>query len=338
MKSNLVINSVLFLYCTVVYGFAQNINYPWLKLSSGKISPICNNIPVPAGFERLITQENTYASWLRNLPVKLEENKVFLYNGKLKSNQNAQYKVLAIDVGKRDLQQCADAVIRLRAEYLFSQKAYDKIAFNFTSGDRAFYSKWIEGFRPKVSNNNVRWRRTSQKDSSYTSFRNYLDVVFSYAGSYSLEKELTRVEDVSQARIGDVFIQGGFPGHAVFVVDIAINEISGEVFIGTEKGIISYRSDATKGYDSYNNVTVFPNPVKENYNGKIAIKGLVNNANVKITDINGNLVFESFANGGQAIWDGKTQSRNRASTGVYLVFSTNTDGEETMVSKILFIH
>ena len=122
------------------------------------------------------------------------------------------------------------------------------------------------------------------------------------------------------------------------IIDIAINEISGEVFIGTEKGIISYRSDATKGYDSYSNVTVFPNPVKENYNGKIAIKGLVNNANVKITDINGNLVFESFANGGQAIWDGETQSGNRASTGVYLVFSTNTDGEETMVSKILFIH
>ena len=78
--------------------------------------------------------------------------------------------------------------------------------------------------------------------------------------------------------------------------------------------------------------------MKENYTGKIAIKGLVNNANIKITDINGNLVFESFANGGQAIWDGKTQRGNRASTGVYLVFSTNTDGEETMVSKILFIH
>ena len=122
------------------------------------------------------------------------------------------------------------------------------------------------------------------------------------------------------------------------IIDIAINEISGEVFIGTEKGIISYRSDATKGYDTHKNVLVFPNPVKENYNGKIAISGLVNNANVKITDINGNLVFESFANGGQAIWDGKNQSGNRASTGVYLVFSSNIDGEETMVSKILFIH
>ena len=135
-----------------------------------------------------------------------------------------------------------------------------------------------------------------------------------------------------------IFTSKNSPLFSDNIIDIAINEISGEVFIGTEKGIISYRSDATKGYDSYSNVTVFPNPVKENYNGKIAIKGLVNNANVKITDINGNLVFESFANGGQAIWDGETQSGNRASTGVYLVFSTNRDGEETMVSKILFIH
>ena len=122
------------------------------------------------------------------------------------------------------------------------------------------------------------------------------------------------------------------------IIDIAINELSGEVFIGTEKGIISYRSDATKGYDTHKNVMVFANTVKENYTGKIAINGLVNNANVKITDINGNLVFETFANGGEAIWDGKTQSRERASSGVYLVFSSNIDGEETMVSKILFIH
>ena len=121
------------------------------------------------------------------------------------------------------------------------------------------------------------------------------------------------------------------------IIDIAINNISGEVFIGTEKGIISYRSDATKGYDSHSTIYVFPNPVKETYNGKIAINGLVNNANVKITDINGNLVFECYANGGQAIWNGKVKNGEKASTGVYLVFSTNTDGTETMVSKILII-
>lgn len=121
------------------------------------------------------------------------------------------------------------------------------------------------------------------------------------------------------------------------IIDIAINQISGEVFIGTENGIISYRSDATKGYDFHNNVKVFPNPVRETYKGKIAISGLVKDANVKITDVNGNLVFETFANGGEAIWNGRIKSGNRASTGVYLVFSTNPNGQETMVSKILFI-
>tara|TARA_B100000959_G_scaffold147249_1_gene154624 strand:- start:590 stop:2869 length:2280 start_codon:yes stop_codon:yes gene_type:complete len=122
------------------------------------------------------------------------------------------------------------------------------------------------------------------------------------------------------------------------IIDIAINHLSGDVFFGTEKGIISYRSDATKGGDFHNNVTVFPNPVKEDFNGKIAINGLVKNASVKITDINGNLVFESFANGGEAVWNGKNKNGDRASTGIYLVFSTNSDGKETIVSKILFIH
>ena len=121
------------------------------------------------------------------------------------------------------------------------------------------------------------------------------------------------------------------------IIDIAINNISGEVFIGTEKGIISYRSDATIGYNYHSAVEIFPNPVKDTYNGKIAINGLVNNSNVKITDINSNLVFECYANGGQAIWNGKIKTGERASTGVYLVFSTNIDGTETLVSKILII-
>ena len=86
------------------------------------------------------------------------------------------------------------------------------------------------------------------------------------------------------------------------------------------------------------NTKVFPNPVKDTYSGPIAISGLVSNANVKITDAGGNLVFETTANGGQAIWDGKNKNGERASTGVYLVFSTDINGVEKTVSKILFIH
>ena len=122
------------------------------------------------------------------------------------------------------------------------------------------------------------------------------------------------------------------------VVDIAINPNNGEVFIGTENGVMSYRSDATEGSSKQAKTKVFPNPVRENYNGPIAISGLVTDARVKITDVSGELVFETKANGGQAIWSGKNKFDERVATGVYLVFSVNAFGEEEMVSKILFIN
>jgi ligand-binding sensor domain-containing protein len=122
------------------------------------------------------------------------------------------------------------------------------------------------------------------------------------------------------------------------IYDITINPTSGEVFIGTGKGLISYRSDATNGATTQSMTKVFPNPVRETYNGIIAISGLVNDANIKITDIDGNLVFEDFAKGGQASWNGKNKNGGRVSTGIYLVFSTDINGIEKIVSKILFIH
>ncbi len=121
------------------------------------------------------------------------------------------------------------------------------------------------------------------------------------------------------------------------IIDITINHNNGEVFIGTEEGLISYRSDATGGVIVQEETHVFPNPVRESYRGPIAIKGLATNSNIKITDIDGNLFFDDFAKGGQAIWNGKNKNGERASTGVYLVFSTNIDGVEKTVSKILII-
>jgi len=122
------------------------------------------------------------------------------------------------------------------------------------------------------------------------------------------------------------------------IYDITINPSSGEVFIGTEKGLISYRSDATNGVTTQSTTRVFPNPVRATYNGVIAISGLVAGANMKIADIDGNLVFEDFAKGGQASWNGKNKNGDRVSTGVYVVFSTDINGIEKIVSKILFIH
>lgn len=122
------------------------------------------------------------------------------------------------------------------------------------------------------------------------------------------------------------------------ISEISINQNSGEVFIGTSQGIISYKTGATAGGKTFSNVYAYPNPVKENYNGVIAIKGLVRNADVKITDISGNLIYNTIAEGGQALWNGRNFNGDKAKTGVYLVFCSNNDGSETIVTKILIIN
>ena len=121
------------------------------------------------------------------------------------------------------------------------------------------------------------------------------------------------------------------------IIDISINDESGEVYIGTLKGLVSYRSNATSASVNQSKTHVFPNPVRENYHGDIAIGGLTLNANIKITNIEGELVYEGVSYGGQAIWNGKDKNNQRVSTGVYLVFSVDPTGKEKAISKIMFI-
>ncbi len=121
------------------------------------------------------------------------------------------------------------------------------------------------------------------------------------------------------------------------ITSLAINPEDGEVFIGTDLGIISYKSTATEGIESCE-IYAYPNPIKSNYNGLVAIKGLTKDANVKITDVSGSLIYQTKALGGQAIWDGKNLKGERAASGVYLVFSTSTDGAESCSTKILVVN
>jgi hypothetical protein len=122
------------------------------------------------------------------------------------------------------------------------------------------------------------------------------------------------------------------------ILDIAINGQTGEVYFATDRGLVSFRGFATEATTKHAaEVYAYPNPVHPGYDGYIAVKGLVRNASVKITDISGNLVWETIAEGGQAVWNGQDLFGRRPSSGVYLVFSTNDDGEETMVTKIMFI-
>tara|TARA_R110002049_G_scaffold98598_12_gene240077 strand:- start:2355 stop:4679 length:2325 start_codon:yes stop_codon:yes gene_type:complete len=125
------------------------------------------------------------------------------------------------------------------------------------------------------------------------------------------------------------------------VFGLAIDDKTGEIFMATEVGIVSYKGDATQGFEDFNEVEIYPNPVRESYEGPIAIRGLVNNSIVKITDLNGKLVREIQSLGGQAIWDGKNINGTRVATGVYLVLTASGDGQgnlKTNISKLLVIN
>ncbi len=121
------------------------------------------------------------------------------------------------------------------------------------------------------------------------------------------------------------------------VLDIEMEETTGELFVITKKGVISYRTEASESKDDFKDAYVFPNPVKPDYEGPVTITGLMDGVNVKITDISGNLVYETVSDGGQALWHGRDLSGQKVSSGVYLVFITNEDGSKTHIEKILFI-
>ena len=119
--------------------------------------------------------------------------------------------------------------------------------------------------------------------------------------------------------------------------EITIDQQTGEVWIGTQDGLVSYQGDAILGNSIKGTALVYPNPVRSNYTGPIAIKGLVDNAYVKITDAAGILVYQGRANGGQMIWNGEGYSGNKVSTGIYMVYADLDDGSQHNVAKIIFI-
>ena len=121
------------------------------------------------------------------------------------------------------------------------------------------------------------------------------------------------------------------------ILSIGINGSNGEIFFGTEAGIISYRANATEANDDFTDVYAFPNPVRPGYTGPIAIKGLTDNTSVKITDITGNMVWETISHGGLVTWDGRNFSGQLANSGVYLVLMSNADGSKTNITKILIV-
>ncbi len=175
----------------------------------------------PSGFVRSAETADGFGHFLRNLPLELSGTSVHLYDGTLKYRQDVHAAVIHMSVGNEDLQQCADAVLRLRAEYFFAFGRLDDIHFRFTDGTLTNFGQWAQGIRYRVDGpHGTQAYLTRTVGRSHDHLMDYLATVFTYAGTLSLSKELT-VDASSSLAIGDVFIKGGSPGHAVIVVDVA---------------------------------------------------------------------------------------------------------------------
>lgn len=188
------------------------------------------NIPTPSDFKRVNAKAGSFSYWLRHTKLK-KDNTVYLYNGQKKRNQQAQYAVLDISIGKRDLQQCADAAMRLYAEWLYSEKQYAKIVFLATDGTEMDYTSWRKGYRFVLRGQRLQKAKSAGISDNRAAFDDYLQTVFSYAGTLSLCKQLKPVPHPGDIRPGDVFVQGGSPGHAVIVMDVAINAVGEKRFL-----------------------------------------------------------------------------------------------------------
>lgn len=205
----------------------QNLeqNLPQLQFDyiNSQGTTITTRFNPPQGFERVEVNENSFGHYLRKIPLKPHGAIVKYHNGYEKDRPDVYAAVVDLPIGTKNLHQCADAVMRLKADYHYSREEWDSIHFNLTNGFNLEYRQWKEGKRLKVDGNKTFWYNDSSPSTDKDSYWKYLETVWSFAGTLSLSKELKPIA-IENLQIGDVFIQGGSPGHAVIVIDVAINK------------------------------------------------------------------------------------------------------------------
>ena len=204
-----------------------------LKINKDK-NTIRERFSPPEGYVWVEEKPDSFGYFIEHFKLKPYGTQILRYDGVPVTTQDLHEAVFDIDTGDKDLQQCADAAIRMRAEYLYRAKRFDEIRFHFTSGDLLSWNDYKNGTRALVKGNSVSFRKTAAFDDSYQSFRNYLDLIFNYAGTISLNKETKPVIKNSDLKTGDILITPGSPGHIVFISGVCENRDGERLFLLSE--------------------------------------------------------------------------------------------------------
>ena len=193
---------------------------------------IMTRIKSPEGYKWIVESSGSFGKYLQNLELEPAGTKIYDYKRTAIKNQFEHIAIIKTDIGKKNLQQCADAIIRLRADYLWRNNKRDKIEFHFTSGDLFKWKDHKNGIRPVLSGNNkVQFEKRAPYDDTFEGFKKYLEIIFIYAGTISLNNETTKVIDNRNIKTGDILITPGSPGHAVIVVGSAQNSKGERVYL-----------------------------------------------------------------------------------------------------------
>jgi hypothetical protein len=182
------------------------------------------------GYERFA--KDAYSEWLIAHPLK-RNNQVMYYDGTLKDSRDIYVAVFDYEIGDRDLHHCADAAIYLRASYNYSNGFLDRLTYTFTNGIESSYLDYLQGYNyVEMNGGRDLIRKIGQpREDSCKTFRQWLDLIWNYAGTASLEGDDTYAISMFEMEPGDIFIQGGYPGHAMTVVDMAVNENGHKIFM-----------------------------------------------------------------------------------------------------------
>jgi hypothetical protein len=191
---------------------------------------IASRVNIPEGYSRVVYSKGSYEDYLRNYSLKPFGSKIINYDNSEYFWQGGHIGILEVPVPKNGLQQCADALIRIRSEYLWINKRKDEIGFNFTSGHYCSWNKYAEGYRPKISGNKVSFHKTTTTNYSEENFYKYLNLIYMYSGTLSLYNELESIDD-KDLKIGDMLIKGGSPGHIVMIGDAIVNDEGDKLFL-----------------------------------------------------------------------------------------------------------
>ncbi len=226
---------VLFLFLVVFQNsFSQiYVTTQPLEIDQTK-STIRTRFNPPKGFSWVKEEPGSFSEFLTNFPLHPPKFPVRYFTGVPIEQQQHHVAILKIDVGEKNLQQCADAWIRLYAEYLWLNQRFDDIGFEFTSTQFLAWDDYKIGYRTKEVNKKVSFVNTGKFDDSYESFQKYLEVIFRYAGTISLDVESNPVEDNASIKPGDFIIKPGSPGHSVIIVGVARNLAGKKLYLLAE--------------------------------------------------------------------------------------------------------